>query len=139
MSDINVEIEKEKEIHIVLDSSVIETDPIFTNSPAFNVVDSGDGTQYLSDDGTYKPVDVKSSFIDLTDTPNEYEDKKDNLIKVNSTEDGLEFVKDFSFDVLEFRNRTDLTPEENNVNMYLSNGVLKIKDDGGNEIIVATI
>ena len=34
-----------------------ETDPVFSAHPASNVVNSGDGTQYLSDDGTYKTVE----------------------------------------------------------------------------------
>ena len=37
--------------------SFTEADPVFSASPAFNVIDSGDGTQYLSDDGTYKVVE----------------------------------------------------------------------------------
>lgn len=33
-----------------------ETDPIFTSHPASSVVNSGDGTKYLADDGVYKEV-----------------------------------------------------------------------------------
>jgi len=38
-------------------SSFTEADPVFTAHPAHNVVNTGDGTQYLSDDGTYKVVE----------------------------------------------------------------------------------
>jgi uncharacterized protein (TIGR02145 family) len=39
---------------LVTTLSDLETDPVFTNSPANNVIDSGNGEKYLSDDGTYK-------------------------------------------------------------------------------------
>jgi hypothetical protein len=35
---------------------VVETDPVFSASPAANVIDSGGGTDFLADDGTYKTV-----------------------------------------------------------------------------------
>lgn len=51
--------------------SFTETDPIFIASPASNVIDTGDGTMYLSDDGTYKVVEggvtsVNGQFGDVT-------------------------------------------------------------------------
>ncbi|MDD4805091.1 MAG: hypothetical protein PHN69_08190, partial [Candidatus Pacebacteria bacterium] len=35
-----------------------ETDPVFSNSPAANVIDSGDGSKYLADDNTYKTIEI---------------------------------------------------------------------------------
>jgi len=35
---------------------VTETDPVFVSHPAHNIVNSGDGTKFLSNDGTYKTI-----------------------------------------------------------------------------------
>lgn len=48
-----------------------ETDPIFTSHPASSVVNSGDGTKYLADDGVYKEVvALPQNQIDALDNSN---------------------------------------------------------------------
>jgi len=54
------------------------------------ITDSGDGSMYLSDDGTYKLVENDSqTYLDLTDTPDDYTGQTGNVSVVNGTEDGL--------------------------------------------------
>lgn len=57
------------------------------------ITDSGGGTQYLSDDGTYKtPPGAATTFLGLTDTPSSYSGVGGQFVRVNSTPDALEFV-----------------------------------------------
>jgi len=53
------------------------------------IIDTGDGSKYLSDNGAYK--DIITSFEGLTDTPNSYSGQQGKLVKVNANEDGLIF------------------------------------------------
>lgn len=60
-----------------------------------SLVSNGDGSKYLSNDGTYKTVSSGGgvdSFVELNDTPNTYVGQENKYVKVNSTADGLEFV-----------------------------------------------
>ena len=89
------------------------------NMTALNVItDAGDGSLYLADDGTYKAVSGgSSSFLGLTDTPNDYTGSGQFFVKVNSTEDGLEFVAGSGVSVVwgditgTLSNQTDLQAE----------------------------
>lgn len=64
--------------------SFTELDPVFSASPASNVINTGDGTMYLSDDGTYKTVEggvtsVNGEVGDVTLTiPDELSDLTDD-------------------------------------------------------------
>ena len=46
-------------------TSFTEVDPVFTASPANNVIDSGGGTLFLADDGTYKSAGTNFATNDL--------------------------------------------------------------------------
>ena len=58
------------------------------------LTNSGDGTKFLSDDGTYKVVDGggTATFTGLTDTPASYTGAGGKIVAVNSGETGLEFI-----------------------------------------------
>jgi len=61
-----------------------------------SLVSNGDGTKYLSDDGTYKTVIGGSgidTFVELTDVPSTYTGQENKYVRVNSTADGLEFTE----------------------------------------------
>lgn len=61
-----------------------ETDPVFTNHPAYNVKDDGEGTEFLSDDGTYKSIS-SSSIV---------EDTFKNIVVQTPTEPTMAFATD---------------------------------------------
>jgi len=58
------------------------------------LTNSGDGTKFLSDDGTYKVINngTATDFVSLTDTPSSYSGAAGKAVAVKSTEDGVEFV-----------------------------------------------
>lgn len=61
-----------------------------------SLVSNGDGTKYLSDDGTYKLVQglhLRDTFVELTDTPNSYVGQEGKYLRVNTTANGLEFIE----------------------------------------------
>lgn len=47
--------------------SYTETDPVFSASPAFDVIDSGGGTLFLADNGTYKST-IELGFIPTSES-----------------------------------------------------------------------
>lgn len=59
-----------------------------------NVTNSGDGTKYLSDNGTYKTVEGSGAetFLQLTDTPTSYSGEVGKFVRVNIDGTGLEFA-----------------------------------------------
>ena len=95
-----------------------ETDPIFLHSPAHRVTDQlisnwnsayglvgmvgqPGGLATLGDDGKVPSSElpiIASAFTNLTDVPHSYEEQGGKFVKVNSTEDGLEF-SEVSFDL----------------------------------------
>jgi hypothetical protein len=50
-----------------------------------------DGKQYVRKNGAWEEVTVASAFTDLTDVPNSYTGQGGKVVKVKTTEDGLEF------------------------------------------------
>lgn len=50
-----------------------ETDPVFLAHPASNVINSGAGDKYLSNDGTYKPISIPDG--------SKWEDESETLIR----------------------------------------------------------
>lgn len=57
-----------------------------------SIINSGAGTQFLADDGTYKTVSPSTTFLGLTDTPSSYSSQQLKYVRVNSGETGLEFA-----------------------------------------------
>ena len=61
-----------------------------------SIIDTGLGTKYLSDNGTYKEVQGGSgvdTFVELTDTPNSYIGQEGKFVRVNPTATALEFIE----------------------------------------------
>jgi len=71
------------------------------------VTDSGVGTQFLADDGTYKPASGggASTFTELTDTPASYIGNEGKRVTVNESGDGLVFLDSYEVGEVEFRYR----------------------------------
>ena len=78
------------------DQSVLDSHTHTNKTLLESLVSNGDGTKYLSDDGTYKTVQGGSgvdTFIELTDTPINYIGQQGKYVRVNPTADGLEFIE----------------------------------------------
>jgi hypothetical protein len=78
-----------------------------------SLVSNGDGSKYLSDDGTYKTViggggSGVDTFVELTDTPSTYVGQENKYVRVNPTATALEFIEGSGGGVASFSQLNDV-------------------------------
>ena len=121
------------------DQTVLDSHTHSNKTLLDSIINTGDGTKYLSNDGTYKTVQGGSgvdTFIELTDTPIDYIGQEGKYVRVNATANGLEFIEGTGGGVASFTQLNDVPTTYNNG----ANKFVKVKgDESGLEFVTETI
>ena len=101
------------ELKVQYDSAVLLSHTHTNKTLLDSLVSNGDGSKYLSDDGTYKTVisgggSGVDTFVELTDTPSTYVGQENKYVRVNPTATALEFIEGTGGGVASFTQLNDV-------------------------------
>ena len=121
------------------DQAVIDKHTHTNKTLLDNIINTGLGTKYLSDNGTYQEVQGGSgvdTFVELTDTPNSYVGQEGKFIRVNPTATALEFIEGSGGGVASFTQLNDVPQSY----VGQANKFVQVKsDESGLEFLSHTI